>query len=212
MKNIVESMLIGEIEMREFILEVNRNPEAMEQVISTIPKDAIRNPSHGLWKNISYDWARFGSFNVWEGICNICRFDDSIGDNLNIWGTLQRIYSYTHPDLPYTTKYLDMHSLYLAAIGDYYGGPEVNDIIESIIIDSLKLKAKSQRIKHAKEQIKEAFHIVDNKKPWWIKGAEWPCGVNSPMQFIGKKRRGEEVHYTFKDVDTGEIRTIIQYY
>ena len=183
-------MLIGEIEMSEFIIEINKNPAAMEQVINTIPKDAIRNPSHDLWKNISYDWARLCGFNAWEGICNICRFDDSIGDNLNIWGTLRAIYSYTYPDLSYTTKYADMHSLYLEAIGDCYGGPEVKEIIESII----------------------AFHIVENKKPWWIPGAEWPRGVNSPMQYIEKKRKGEEVRYIFKDVDTGEIRTVIQYY
>ena len=205
-------MLIGEIPMSEFILEVNRTPEAMEQVISIIPKEAIRNPSHGLWQKISYDWARLCDFNAWKGVCNICRFDNSIGDNLNIWGTLQRIYSYSYPNLPYTTKYQDIHTLYLQAIGDYYGGPEVEDIIENIIIDSLKLKTKSQRIKHAKEQIKKAFHIVDNKKPWWIQGAEWPRGVNSPMQFIEKKRRGEEVRYIFKDIDTGEIRTVVQYY
>lgn len=205
-------MLIGEIPMSEFIFEVNRTPEAMEQVISIIPKEAIRNPSHGLWQKISYDWARLCDFNAWEGVCNICRFDNSIGDNLNIWGTLQRIYSYSYPNLPYTTKYQDIHTLYLQAIGDYYGGPEVEDIIENIIIDSLKLKTKSQRIKHAKEQIKKAFHIVDNKKPWWIQGAEWPRGVNSPMQFIEKKRRGEEVRYIFKDIDTGEIRTVVQYY
>ena len=205
-------MLIGEIPMSEFIIEVNRSPEAMEQVISIIPKEAIRNPSHGLWQKISYDWARLCDFNAWEGVCNICRFDNSIGDNLNIWGTLQRIYSYSYPNLPYTNKYQDIHTLYLQAIGDYYGGPEVEDIIENIIIDSLKLKTKSQRIKHAKEQIKKAFHIVDNKKPWWIQGAEWPRGVNSPMQFIEKKRRGEEVRYIFKDIDTGEIRTVVQYY
>ena len=205
-------MLIGEIPMSEFILEVNRTPEAMEQVISIIPKEAIRNPSHGLWQKISYDWARLCDFNAWEGVCNICRFDNSIGDNLNIWGTLQRIYSYSYPNLPYTTKYQDIHTLYLQAIGDYYGGPEVEDIIENIIIDSIKLKTKSQRIKHAKEQIKKAFHIVDNKKPWWIQGAEWPRGVNSPMQFIEKKRRGEEVRYIFKDIDTGETRTVVQYY
>ena len=212
MKNIVESMLIGEIDMPEFILEVRQNPAAMDQVVNTIPQDAVRNPSHGLWKNISYDWARLCDFNAWEGICNLCRFDNSIGDNLNIWGTLHAIYSYSYPDLPYTTKYRDMHSLYLEAIGDCFGGPEVKDIIESIIIDSLKLKTKAQRIKYAKEQIKSIFHIVDNKKPWWIQGAEWPRGVNSPMQYIEKKRKGEEVRYIFQDVDTGEIRTVIQYY
>ncbi|MBP3334211.1 MAG: hypothetical protein J6M35_09225 [Clostridia bacterium] len=212
MKNIVECMLIGEIEISEFIYEVKQNPKAMEYVINIIPQEAINNRYHAVWRNISYDWACACGFNAWKGVCNICRMDDSIGDNLNIWTTLHAIYSYNHPDLPYTTKYHDMHDLYLGAIGDYYGGPEVEDIIKDIIIDSLKLKNKSQRIKNAKEQIKNAFHVVDNKKPWWIQGAEWPRGVNSPMQFIDKKRKGEAVHYTFKDVDTGEIRTVIQYY
>lgn len=212
MKNILESMLTGEIKMSEFIDQINQNPVAMELVATIIPQDAVNNPDHGLWQKISYDWARMCGFNAWEGICNICRFDDSIGDNLNIWGTLHAIYSYSYPNLPYTTKYHDIHTLYLEAIGDYYGGPEVKDIIESIIIDSLELKTKLQRVKYAKEKIKNTFHVVDNKKPWWIQGAEWPCGINSPMQFIDKKRRGEEVHYIFRDVDTGEIRTVIQYY
>lgn len=212
MKNILESMLTGEIKMSEFIDQINQNPVAMELVATIIPQDAVNNPDHGLWQKISYDWARMCGFNAWEGICNICRFDDSIGDNLNIWGTLHAIYSYSYPNLPYTTKYHDIHTIYLEAIGDYYGGPEVKDIIESIIVDSLELKTKSQRIKYAKEKIKNTFHVVDNKKPWWIQGAEWPCGINSPMQFIEKKRRGEAVHYIFRDVDTGEIRTVIQYY
>lgn len=212
MQNIIESMLIGKIEMREFIQTIQEDHQAMESIVNIIPQEAINNRNHELWKNISYDWARMCGFNAWEGICNICRFDDSIGDNLNIWGTLHAIYSYSYPNLPYTTKYHDIHTIYLEAIGDYYGGPEVKDIIESIIVDSLELKTKSQRIKYAKEKIKNTFHVVDNKKPWWIQGAEWPRGVNSPMQFIDKKRRGEEVHYSFRDVDTEEIRTVIQYY
>ena len=41
MKNIVERMLIGEIEISEFIYEVKQNPKAMEYVINIIPQEAI---------------------------------------------------------------------------------------------------------------------------------------------------------------------------
>ena len=37
-------------------------------------------------------------------------------------------------------------------------------------------------------------------------------GVNSPMKYLSKKRNGEQVTYTFQDVDTLEIREVVQFY
>ena len=79
-------------------------------------------------------------------------------------------------------------------------------------MDALPLKYKKQRIQQAKRDIEEQFHVVDKKRPRWIQGPEWPMGTHSPMMFISQKRSGEVVRYTFKDVDTDEIRVVEEYY
>ncbi len=210
---LLEKMLIGEIGVSDFIKTAQENEEVMKSILNLIPQDAVKNPTHPIWNHISYSWALESNFNVWNGLCRVCKFNDTFGDRLNIWGTLRHLYLHDHPDLPYTTKYEDEFSLSLNATRDCYEGPEVQNVVEKIIETALQYKGKTKQIQVAKEEIKKVFHVVDNKYPRWIQGGEWPMGVHSPMQFIERKRVGsEEVWFIFQDVDTKEFRTIVQYY
>jgi hypothetical protein len=71
---------------------------------------------------------------------------------------------------------------------------------------------KTKRIKETKAKLAELFHVTDRKRPYWIQGAEWPAGKNSPMKYLNKKKISDGMVYVFSDVDTGEVREIIQYY
>ena len=84
--------------------------------------------------------------------------------------------------------------------------------MENIIAESLQIKPKSKRIRHARTQIQVCFHVENNKRPRWIQGPEWPMGSHTPMVFVGQKKKEEIEQYTFIDADTGVIKFVEQYY
>jgi len=114
-----------------------------------------------------------------------------------------------YPNVEITHKYEDEINFYLALCGETFGGEEVEQVISNIILEHPDSIGKSKRIKMAKQRIKEVFH-VDKKYPRWIQEPEWPMGVSSPMRFISQSHEGDLFKYVFEDVDTGELRTIIQ--
>ena len=209
---LIEKMLMGELPMKEFARILNTDINVQSELNSIIPEDAKWNEDHPLWEYIAFTFLLEYDFDLYRGIVSRHKFDNSISDNLNIWGTIHAIYMYIKPDLLYTTKYHDDFGLYLDVVKDIYDGPEVRSVLEGIFTDAFKEKSKTARKKKAKAAILEAFHVEDKNRPYWIQGAEWPMGENSPMKYISKKREGEVVKYTFIDVDTGELRVVEQYY
>ena len=209
---VLEKMLSGQIEMSEYLYLLTSDFDLQDELSSIIPKDAIGNSTHPLWQRIAYSFLLEYGFDLYNCIISFHRLDDSLGDNLNIFGLINRIYAYTNPDFTFTTKYHDAFELYLDVVKDCYDGPEVEELVNDIIKECLILKTKSGRKKAGQKKILELFHVVDKNKPRWIQGAEWPMGVNSPMKFLKQERRKEQVEYLFIDVDTKEERTIIQYY
>ena len=209
---VLEQMLSGQIEMSEYLYLLTSDFDLQDELSSIIPKDAIGNPSHSLWKCVSYHFLFQYNFDLYNCLISFHRLDDSLGDNLNIFGLIKRIYIYTIPDFPFTTQYHDAYDTYLDVVRDCYDGPEVEELVNDIIKECLTLKTKSGRKKEGQKKILELFHVVDKNKPRWIQGAEWPMGVNSPMKFVKQKRHKEQVEYLFIDVDTEEKRMVIQYY
>lgn len=209
---VLEKMLSGQIEMSEYLYVLTSNFNLQDELNSIVPKDAIENPNHPLWKCVYYHFLFQYNFDLYNCIISFHRLDDSLADNLNIFGLIKRIYNYTNPDFTFTTKYYDAYGTYLDVVKDCYDGPEVRELVNDIIKKCLSLKTKSSRKKEGQMKIFELFHIIDKNKPRWIQGAEWPMGVNSPMKFVEQKRRKEQVEYLFVDVDTEEKRTVVQYY
>ena len=85
-------------------------------------------------------------------------------------------------------------------------------MIEKIINNAISIKPKAKRASTVKQQIKTVFHIEGTNYPRWIQGPEWPMGVESPMQFIGRERKGKQVVFLFRDVATGDEKKIVQFY
>lgn len=117
-----------------------------------------------------------------------------------------------YPDIVPTSYYDDEISFYMNAVGDYIGGPEVENLIGTILDQYPKSMGKTKRKKEAKAAIREGFHLEGNRYPRWIQEPEWPMGVNSPMAFVCQKRDGDLVKFEFRDVDTGETRIVEQFY
>ena len=210
--NAVEEMLTGKMRMIDF-LQLLKNNEELRQYIRTLIPDYAKNvKEHPFWNGEFYTLIKHSNYDLLKYIEGVCKLNGSASDNYKIWSIFYSVYKYEHPNLDYTNKYSEEFDFYLLAIGESYEGEEVEHIIEKIINDTANISPKTKRIKAATEGLKEAFHIEGQKRPRWIQGAEWPCGVDSPMQFVGQKSKGEEVTYTFKDVTTGELREIVQYY
>ena len=117
-----------------------------------------------------------------------------------------------YPDTKITRLYARNSSYYLEAKGNSIGGREVDDYAERILDKFPPTMKVGERHKAAREALKEAFHIKDRKYPRWPQGADWPMGKNSPMQYYGQWEDGDLVRIRFRDVDTGEIRIIDQFY
>lgn len=142
----------------------------------------------------------------------LSRFDGTIGDALNIFSFFEDAYMYYHPEIVCTTAYYEAHSLYLDAVGSFYEEPEVTQLLNQLVTEELPVKSKSKQMKLLRGKLKEAFHVVGNKRPYWIQGGEWPMGKNLPMQYIERNKIPDGIEYVFRDVDADTIRMIEQYY
>ena len=117
-----------------------------------------------------------------------------------------------YPGIKPTSFYDDETDFYLATIGDYLGGEEVDQLINEVLSKYPPAMGKTKRKKAAKAALREAFHIQPGKYPRWAQEADWPMGKNSPMEYLGQHRDGELVALRFRDVDTGEVRVVEQFY
>lgn len=48
---------------------------------------------------------------------------NKIGTNVNVYGNIKRLYSVSHPDFPFITRYTDQSHMYLSVVKDIYDGP-----------------------------------------------------------------------------------------
>ena len=105
--NTIEEMLTGQMEMSEFIALLKSDPTLQNEIRNLVPPEAAHNRSHPLWEQqrISYMAFQDCGYDFLRFVCRFSRLDGSIGENLNLWGPIYRVYSYYHPDLPYTMMY-----------------------------------------------------------------------------------------------------------
>lgn len=209
---IIERVLSGEMEMCDFIAKLYTDSALQNYIADLVPVEARYNMEHELWRKFSYFALETHDFNLYRYLLQRYRLDNSLGDNLNVASVVYRFYSYRYQEAPYPQKYADAFGLYLDAAGEYFEGPEVVHLIERIVTEALLIRPKSDRRRTVKQKLAELFHVEGRKYPRWIQGPEWPMGKNSPMQFVGRKKINDGVEYHFTDVDTREIRIVVQYY
>lgn len=205
-------MLEGIMPMEQFLPLFRENDEMKRYISSLVPDEAKEDRGHSIWEYVNYDVLRNVNFDPYKLLMTFMRFDNSIGDSLNLSSSLHDLYRYHYPDIKYANIYEDMFDLYLDAVRECFGGPEVEPYIEQIVRKNVGIRPKTMRKKITKENIASLFHISDKNYPRWIQGAEWPSGRNSPMEFIYQKKSKESVIYVFRDLETGEERSVQQFY
>ena len=210
--NDIELFLSGKMSIEEFKALYKETPTIRAQIDAIITDDAKESADHPLWKTVSYEAFEEVGFLLSRELEGDGAFNGSLGDDLNLHGLTAHIYLYYHPHFKPTDLYEKRFEFYLDVVADYFEGPEVRGLLDSIIRENLSITPKTKRIRETKAKIKDLFHVQENNRPYWIQGAEWPMGKNSPMKYVKRKRQGESVDYYFEDVDTKEIRIVTQYY
>ena len=208
----IRLLLTGEIDFHEFTEKLRSDISLQEQLSQLVPKDAVENESHPLWQHIYYYALKKQGFDLYQYLLATHKFNGTITDNLNIFGSIRAVYCYIHPEIICTERYSAAFHLYLDVVNDRFDGPEVKHLVESIINDALLQNTRRQQVNYAKDAIGLCFHVNDKRSPRWIQGPEWPMGQDSPMEFVSQKRSGETVSYIFRDVNTNALKTITQMY
>lgn len=193
----------GKMSFDEFEAELYLKPEIWKWLQALVPSD-IENPECRFRKEHGKELSSFITNNY-----SVKKTIMSLGYNgMSAHHLISELVKYNYPDIvvamPQSYSYFDM----LEKMNLTYIDSDNNEkLIKSILSD-----AGYKTVKDKKNALKEAFHIKPGKYPRWVQEPEWPWGVDSPMQFVEQKRNGEEVTYTFKDVTTGEIRKVVQFY
>ena len=215
---IIEKMLSGEMPMNEFIQIYKTDPSLKAAITELIPEEAKKDPTHSFWthKTEHQIYSRYQ-----HDLCKCIEdpysryLNGTFGSNLNMHGLISIFYLRTHPNVYVTDKYEKIFDLYIrVAVERFDGDDEVNKLLEDIILSAFEASnKKSEQNRIAKEAIYKAFHVDDPKHcPRWIQGGDWPMGKNSPMQYVRRENHGEAVHFIFRDFDTGEEKTVVEWY
>ena len=210
----IRSALTGETEIRDFFDKMQNSPSLQGAVRSLVPSDAPGNPAHPIWKNFNYSFAEKRQFDLFQILLEEDRlgFRRRLDRDLNVSGALSDFYQFYDPDFCPSDVYQKRFSLYLDAVRSAVDGPEVQNLIHSIVLKASQEKTKKAQVRAVKDQIAALFPVANLKFPRWIQGSEWPMGEKRPMEFLHQQADGEAVHYTFRDLDTPKIRVVTQYY
>ena len=212
--NPIEALLKGKLDPSDFMRQYRTDDELYSQIQALIPTDAINDENHEFWndRSVLCDGLSCYGYDVREMLFSHCGFGETAEDRLEIFNTIRSLYFSSHPSFRCTDKYEDEIFFRIDIAGDYYGGKEVEHLIDEIAACTVNIRPKGERKKEAKRQMEALFHTEVGKKPRWIQGPAWPMGKQSPMKFISQKRFSDGVDYTFKDVDTGETSNVREYY
>lgn len=210
--DLIEMLLRGELSAEDFVLILYTDDELDAAVQGLIPAEALNDSEHSFWKTcINRSRLEPYQFRVRNFLREWYGYGDRETDRTGIFDTMERLYTYNHPDFR-ARRPMTEFDFRLEIAGDTYGGSEVDALIERIASETGEITPKSARKKEAKQRIIALFHTEDGKKPRWVQEPEWPMGKSSPMKFVDRKKNGDKVDFRFADVDTGEERTVTQFY
>ena len=81
--NTIEEMLTGQIEMPDFIAKLKSDPDLQSAIRNLVPTEAVHCENHPLWKWLSFEAVQDSIYDVLHLLCKTCKFDGTMGDNLN---------------------------------------------------------------------------------------------------------------------------------
>ena len=200
----------GKYSYAEFETLFQIYPEIWDRAQELLTHEMIDDRSHPIWEQMDRRRLESNSFAV-RATCLSFGYD--LYGRVVSWDIISKLVHFHFPDVtvrePVEESGMDlMEKLGLLDLG----GPQVDELIRSIVDEYRDIRPAKERNKLLKQKLKEVFHIKPRKKPDWPQEPDWLMGVNSPMEFVSREEDGERVRIRFRDVDTGEERVVEQYY
>lgn len=218
-QKIVIDFAIGAISPDSFVDICMKNPDIFIWIQSIVPngkicyKDIQKIEPDGYTtysqEVIPYDFRLVFEQYMHEG-------GNITGKHLNIHHEVCMLLSEVFPEehFEFSEVIEQKFNFMLTTCPEYIGGEEIETarIVDDIYDKLPQDLCKSKKCALFKEQLKSIFHITDKRYPRWIQEPEWPMGKLSPMKFVNQLAsfNGEAISYTFQDVDTNELKIIIQ--
>ena len=201
---IVFDFLEGRVTYQTFIDRLYSDESIFNWLQSFVTDEMLKDRS--FWCSTSLKWNN-SSFKA----CVSERLNQGVISMSDIYTFIYHFLAYTLPDreINKIKYYDDLSDIYLSAVGECYGGPEVEYLINDIIMSLPEELSKTKRVKLAKEKMRELF--PGKKRPFWIEGPEWPVNNGKPMTYISRKVDGDLFQYIFEDPETGERRVVEQF-
>ncbi len=202
----------GRMTYDEFEMLTYTNSDIWYLLQSMISVDMKEDMNHPIWSDRSVRMVlEANNFSVRSSV-EAFGIESELG-RLRLYSIVSRLVSYYFTEVVLREPPEQSNADILEQLKlDYITGCDVDAFIEEIILGVPTDMTKKERKSIIKNTLKEVFHIEGNKRPLWAQEPEWPMGKNSPMAYVSRKRDGELVLFTFRDVDTGEERIVEQLY
>lgn len=200
----------GKYSYSEFETLFQLNPGIWNCVQLLLTKEMIEDRNHPVWEKMDRRRLESNSFAV--RATALAFGYDQYGQVIT-WSIISTLVAQTFPETKIREPVEESGGDLMDRLGlPDLGGPEVDDLIREIVEEYRDIRPARERNKLLKQKLKEVFHIKPRKKPDWPQEPDWPMGSKSPMEFVSKEQEGDQVRCQFRDTDTGEMRTVEQYY
>lgn len=201
----------GKMTYDEFEAEYSLSPRIWTRIEDLLTPEIRNDPASPFWTRSNRSTLEANNFCVRSAALSF-GFDSQFGRIL-AHSLISDLVEYTYPEINRKAPPEHSPETLLEKLGlDYLGGSETDDLIRNILYQNQDFPNAKERNKVLKQSLRQLFHIAPRKVPHWAQSPEWPMGAYSPMAFVGEKRTGELIQYTFCDVDTGETQVIEQLY
>ena len=199
----------GKITYDDFELLTYTDSDLWTTLQSMLTEDMKKDQNHLVWSDRGVRMIlEANNFSVRSSV-EAFGIDTEFG-RMRLHHIVGQLVSFHYPDIIIKAPKTESDSDLLCKLKlEYISGSEVDGLIEEIIDSVPNDLTKKERNSKIKEYLKDVFHIK-KKHPDWAQESEWPMGQASPMEYMSSESIGDLVKYTFRDVDTGEIRIIEQ--
>lgn len=238
----VRSFVVGEMDIANFVQFLNASDEIvlyLEYVIEQIKKEHLPIKRRIIWmkgvaQNKPFEVRSYAERYIQEYAQSFRDLSDKwkknppkVGEHLRrlayqtahgayvIHDTVADIYYQVDPTLVRTEKYHAEYEFSLDVLPGYLAGgiAAENYISQHIMPKYPASMKKGERKRLVKEEIKQAFLRDCKGFPRWIQMPEWPIGTNdTPMVYLGQKAFEHYSEYYFRDSETNEKHTVMQWW
>lgn len=99
--NAIERYLDGSLDVTDFVYLLNNNNLLQNEVRFLLPEKVKNDKSDPFWNNNLYSSYKEVNFDTFELLKRLCHFDNSFGDNVNLYYYLLDVYKINHPDISF---------------------------------------------------------------------------------------------------------------